>query len=52
MIVSTEIEAVAAAAAAAATTHSHQHKKRKYTKKSYSSGLNISFYIKKYCGCN
>ena len=41
----TEIEA---AAAAAATTHLHLHKKHKYTKKSYSSGLNINFYTKKY----
>ena len=47
LVISTEIEAAAAAAAAAASTHSRQHKKHKYTKKSYSSGLNISFFINK-----
>ena len=47
LVISTEIEAAAAAAAAAASTHSRQHKKHKYTKKSYSSSLNISFYTEK-----
>ena len=49
LVISLKIKAAAAAAAAAATTHLRQHKKQKYTKNSYSNGLNISFYVEKYC---